>query len=51
MYFDRELRVEDNFKAAQNRESVESVGLLPTFMEQVLETVERVLENSSDGKS
>ena len=43
--------MEDNFKAASNRETAEPVGYLPTFMEQVLDTVERVLEKSSDRSS
>lgn len=51
MFFDREFRMEDNFNAGQNREAKESLALLPTFMEQVLDTVERVLEKVADRNS
>ncbi len=40
--------MDDNFRPSPTRESSEDLGLFPTFMEQVLDTVERVLQKAQD---
>ena len=51
MFLELENRMEDNFKAIQNREAEKSLAVLPTFMELVLDTVEKVLAKSTERSS
>ncbi len=48
MCLELEYRMDDNLKPVPSRETGESVAVLPTFMEIVLDTVERVLEKSNN---
>lgn len=51
MYYERENRMDDTFLPPPRQEAQESLALLPTFMEVVLDTVERVLHRNSDRNS